>query len=276
MDGVAKPKGLFCRMLRNELYRGLCGMGFWIAVACFVAFEVLSDQALFTGVYSNLSIYETAAYLSASEFQTLLPCVCAVSYALSVVQDMETNYLRFLILRVGETRYLFAKVIAALTSAFGVAFVGLTFTYLLLATQYNLTPQISEWNAGGTLVLEGHIVGYWLLQFAVRSLSLGCWVLLTLAVAAWTRNRYIAVLSPLLFGYMLDILVSLCAQIPVVGTGLYQWYCAYPYKYIASGDAPFFRAWDYLKAFMLAYAPYFVIFILANILVLRKRVKEHV
>ena len=174
------------------------------------------------------------------------------------------------------TRYLFAKVIAALTSAFGVAFVGLTFTYLLLATQYNLTPQISEWNAGGTLVLEGHIVGYWLLQFAVRSLSLGCWVLLTLAVAAWTRNRYIAVLSPLLFGYMLDILVSLCAQIPVVGTGLYQWYCAYPYKYIASGDAPFFRAWDYLKAFMLAYAPYFVIFILADILVLRKRVKEHV
>ena len=265
MDGVAKPKGLFCRMLRNELYRGLCGMGFWIAVACFVAFEVLSDQALFTGVYSNLSIYETAAYLSASEFQTLLPCVCAVSYALSVVQDMETNYLRFLMLRVGETRYLFAKVIAALTSAFGVAFVGLTFTYLLLATQYNLTPQISEWNAGGTLVLEGHIVGYWLLQFAVRSLSLGCWVLLTLAVAAWTRNRYI-----------LDILVSLCAQIPVVGTGLYQWYCAYPYKYIASGDAPFFRAWDYLKAFMLAYAPYFVIFILADILVLRKRVKEHV
>lgn len=100
MDGVAKPKGLFCRMLRNELYRGLCGMGFWIAVACFVAFEVLSDQALFTGVYSNLSIYETAAYLSASEFQTLLPCVCAVSYALSVVQDMETNYLRFLMLRV--------------------------------------------------------------------------------------------------------------------------------------------------------------------------------
>ena len=254
MDGVAKPKGLFCRMLRNELYRGLCGMGFWIAVACFVAFEVLSDQALFTGVYSNLSIYETAAYLSASEFQTLLPCVCAVSYALSVVQDMETNYLRFLMLRVGETRYLFAKVIAALTSAIGVAFVVLTFTYLLLATQYNLT----------------------LLQFAVRSLSLGCWVLLTLAVAAWTRNRYIAVLSPLLFGYMLDILVSLCAQIPVVGTGLYQWYCAYPYKYIASGDAPFFRAWDYLKAFMLAYAPYFVIFILADILVLRKRVKEHV
>ena len=182
MDGVAKPKGLFCRMLRNELYRGLCGMGFWIAVACFVAFEVLSDQALFTGVYSNLSIYETAAYLSASEFQTLLPCVCAVSYALSVVQDMETNYLRFLMLRVGETRYLFAKVIAALTSAFGVAFVGLTFTYLLLATQYNLTPQISEWNAGGTLVLEGHIVGYWLLQFAVRSLSLGCWVLLTLSL----------------------------------------------------------------------------------------------
>ena len=202
--------------------------------------------------------------------------MCAVSYALSVVQDMETNYLRFLMLRVGETPYLFAKVIAALTSAFGVAFVGLTFTYLLLATQYNLTPQISEWNAGGTLVLEGHIVGYWLLQFAVRSLSLGCWVLLTLAVAAWTRNRYIAVLSPLLFGYMLDILVSLCAQIPVVGTGLYQWYCAYPYKYIASGDAPFFRAWDYLKAFMLAYAPYFVIFILADILVLRKRVKEHV
>ena len=276
MDGVAKSKGLFGRILQNELYRGFCGMSFWIAVVCFVAFEVLSDQALFTGIYSNLSIYEAAAYLSASEFQTLLPCVCAVSYALSVVQDMETHYMRFLVLRVGQMRYLFAKIIAALVSAFGVAMAGLMFTYLLLAIQCNFIPQISEWNAGGALVLEGHVMGYWLLQFIVRSLSIGCWALLTLGVAAWTKNRYIAVLSPLLLSYILDIIISLCARIPIVGIGLYQWYCSYPYKYIASGDAPFFHASDYLEAFMLAYAPYFVIFMFVDILILRKRVKDHV
>ena len=202
---------------------GVCAAwGFGSPSHAFVAFEVFERPGTFHGRLFYLSIYETAAYLSASEFQTLLPCVCAVSYALSVVQDMETNYLRFLMLRVGETRYLFAKVIAALTSAFGVAFVGLTFTYLLLATQYNLTPQSVNGTQAARWCLRAILLDTGWLQFAVRSLSLGCWVLLTLAVAAWTRNRYIAVLSPLLFGYMLDILVSLCAQIPVVGTGLYQ------------------------------------------------------
>ena len=276
MGGVTKSNGLFFKTLQNELVRGFCGMSFWLAVACFISFEVLSDQALFTGVYSNLSIYEAAAYLSASEFQTLLPCVCAVSYALSVIQDMETHYMRFLVLRIGRARYLFAKIIAALLSAIGVAIVGLTFTYLLLAAQCSLTPQISEWNAGGSLILEGHAAGYWFLQFSVRSLSIGSWSLLTLGAAAWTRNRYIAVLSPLLLGYLLDVLVSLCANTPFVGKIVYQWYCTYSYKYIASGDAPFFQASEYLHAFAIAYAPYYLVFILTDILLLRKAVKHHV
>lgn len=275
MDRVRKPKGLFVRLLRNELLRGLCSVKFWIAVLCFVGFEALCDTDLFTGVYPDLSIYETTAYLAYSEFQTLLPCVCAVSYALSVVQDFETNYLRSLVSRVGKTRYLFAKIIATLISAFGVAFVGHTCTYLWLATQYNFTPIISEWNAGGQLVLDGHVVGYWLLQFTIRSLSIACWALLTLAVAAWTKNQYIAVLAPLLFGYGVEILAVLCARISAVGSSLEQWYCTYPYKWIAVGDAPFFGVWDYLRAFMLSHAPYFALFTLADILVLRKRVKEY-
>lgn len=276
MDGVVMSRGLFRRMLRNELYRGFCGMGFWVAVACFVVFEVLSDHGLFTGGYSDMSIYEAAANLSYSDFQTLLPCVCAVSYALSVVQDIETKHLRFLVLRAGGTRYLFVKIAAALISAFGVAFAGLTMTYLLLTVQCSLVPRIGEWNAGGQLVQEGHIVGYWLLQFSIRSASIGCWALLTLAVAAWTENRYIAVLSPLLFSYTLNILVVLCAKVPVMGGGLYQWYCTYPLRYIASGEAPFFGAIDYLKAFALACGPYYVIFMLVDVFVLRKKVKENV
>ena len=275
MDRVKKTNAPLARLLFNELRRGLGGAGVWLAAGCFFALQMLGawEELPVTGD----SIYRAMNSFSISEFQRLLPCVCAFPYALSVIQDRENNYLHFLLLRSGARRYIIGKVMAAVLCSLCAAILGLLVTFAFLAAQCTWEPVEIHVHAGGQLIQEGRVAEFWILQWLIRSFAIACLSLPTVIAAGWTMNKYIAILSPLLFQYAIEIVIVFARPIPFIGSGLYHWYSSYAHIGIATGFSPEqFHYHDYLLDFLKGYGPYFFVFVLIMVLAMRRQVKRRV
>lgn len=265
------------KMLVFELRRSICSKYSIIAILLFVLFEVLSEPSLFGKNNGKISIYDVTEYTAFSEFQKMLPCICALPHALSAIFDFESGYVRVIRLRGSKSSYAIAKVVSSYISSLIVAIVGLVLTYLWLSLSCSSEITIAEWNAASYVLQKkcGKII-YWVTHIVVRASLTAVWSLFTLLIASITLIRPIAILSPLVAMYAIDIILSLLASTGGIGTMLYNFYCQYPYTYIMYGYAPFPQVGDYLRAGLVAWSAIGLPLCICDYFCLKRRSEKYV
>lgn len=269
--------GSFRKLLGFELHRSIINKYFVVAILLFVLFEVLSEPSLFWGNNGEISIYDVTEYTAFSQFQKMLPCICALPHALSAIVDFESGYVRTIRLRRSRESYVMAKMVSTYFSSLIAAITGLTLTYIWLSWNCSSEISITEWNAASYALQNnyGWIV-YWLTHSAVRASLIAVWSLFTLLVGSITLIQSIAVLSPLVAMYAIDIILSLLASTGGLGTAIYSFYCQYPYTYIMYGYAPFPQAGDYLRAGLIAWSAIGLPLFICDYFCLNRRSEKYV
>ncbi len=272
-----KCNGNYWRLLAFELKRSIVNKYSVVAILLFLLFEILSEPHLFFRNNGRISIYSVPEHTAFSQFQKMLPCICALPHALSVIFDFESGYMRAIRLRGSQSSYVMAKAVSTYISSLIVAVVGLTLTYLWLSLSCSFEITIAEWNAASYVLQNeyGQIV-YWLTHIAVRASLIAVWSLFTLLIASTTLIRSISILSPLVAMYAIDIILSLLASTGGIGTALYNFYCQYPYTYITYGYAPFPQAGEYLRAGLIAWSAIGLPLYICDYLCLKRRSEKYV
>jgi hypothetical protein len=153
------------------------------------------------------ALYLIDLLMGLSMFKKVLVILAALPFVVSFCSEWNTQYIRFLVVRDGLKRYIWSKIIVCLLSALCALFFGLMLFVVFLSFSLpviptddpreieNLVrPPFTEWSAGGYLIVK----------VFVFSLGNAFWVVCGLALSAYIPNRFVAILSPLVFSYILE------------------------------------------------------------------------
>ncbi len=196
---------------RDEIRRSIFNKGFLLAVALiFLMYSIDGNQAL-NEYASVLSLLEMITGIGA--FKWVIPCVGTLCYASSFVNEYESNYVRYHIIRGGIKRYALQKCIAVYTSAILATCIAI-FTYTLYAYAVcreildigelgNYLPYIESFSFYN-LIADGHYILYIVLHTTFHGMAAGMWALTGLFLSTIWKNAYVALFAPVIIVYFKD------------------------------------------------------------------------
>lgn len=205
-----KRKG-FQGALRSDLRRAL-GPLFWICVLLIAAVHVGAVWLSFLDSNSGsvISLYDEAVKVE-NYMQNLLLVLVSAVFSTAFLEDIQSAFYRFQLLRSSRGAYLGAKLSANAISTFACTWLGLALFLLILSMRFPLVEpeDIEKLHYGtlecmcGALLLRGHPFAYFLTVITLRSMAMVFWPLCAMAVSAYVPNRFVVLGTPWLVDYFI-------------------------------------------------------------------------
>ena len=174
-----KRKG-FQGALRSDLRRAL-GPLFWICVLLIAAVHVGAVWLSFLDSNSGsvISLYDEAVNVE-NYMQNLLLVLVSAVFSTAFLEDIQSAFYRFQLLRSSRGAYLGAKLSANAISTFACTWLGLALFLLILSMRFPLVEpeDIEKLHYGtlecmcGALLLRGHPFAYFLTVITLRSMAM--------------------------------------------------------------------------------------------------------
>jgi hypothetical protein len=153
------------------------------------------------------TVYVVNLLLGLSVFKKIIVVFASIPFVTSFCSEWNTQYIRFLTSRSGVLRYICSKIFVCLLSSFAVVLLGLLVFVFFLSFFMPLFPQDQGANSTfpfGEFLTSGvplACLGSIIFAFALGN---SFWVACGLTLSAYLPNRYLAILSPFAFSYILE------------------------------------------------------------------------
>jgi len=156
------------------------------------------------------SVYFLNLLMGLSMFKKVLAILAAVPFVVSFCNDWNTQYIRFVVFRSGLKRYAWSKITVCFLSSFIATFFGLLLFLFFLGIFLPIFP-VDPLIRGdivntpfGELSVGSFSILYPIARIFVFALGNSFWVVCGLALTAYLPNRFVALLSPFIFSYLLE------------------------------------------------------------------------
>lgn len=214
-------------MLKIELERAVKRPTFIFAllIGIFICiFDITKSSNHFYDFYNDflntmiITPYDSLCIFNLSPLSNIyfiiLPVLCAISYSDSYLEDLNSGFLKNILSRYSKTKYLNSK--------FGANFIvsGLTIVIpiiiqllFLLATRPNIMPEklgnvMAIVNVSVDLYLH-HPLIYTFIWIFIWFLFAGVISSITLAISIIVRNKFVALITPFICLYAVDIILGI-------------------------------------------------------------------
>ena len=197
---MTRMKGIFATSLRRAFASKL----FAASVVVTVAMCYISSREFLTG--SNNSVYIIDVMIHLGLFKKIIVFCAAIPFATVYCQDSNSGYIKSLIVRSSERAYVWTNVAVCALSGFAAVFAGMLVFFGIVSVW--LPPAAYE--AGGVYdsLAVNHPMVYVLMIVGVFAAYAAMWTVVGLALSSLLPDRYVALGSPVIFGYLLEELTQ--------------------------------------------------------------------
>ncbi len=213
-----KQTNSFLRALRIDLRRSISSGSFCITVLLLIIWLIIncSDVLFHKGFRMLTSLPEmlNVATIDQINIAYLLFAIAPFCYAWSYYTDCACSFAIQAIERVGVENYALSKVISTAVSAFLAAIAAMSIFSLFLCILHLPYPDkdiVANKVAYLQIVADGKIWLYLLVRFIITGLTCSFAAVFSLTVSSFLPNRYVAILSPLMFYYFTETLLDILA-----------------------------------------------------------------
>lgn len=174
-----------------------------IAIAMIVYIGMPKENFMVSGVLSAFDIM-----LDISSYRKLIMIFAGIPFTASFCQEYINGSTNLIAVRTSPKQYILSHIILCFLIAFITAAIGMTVCVMVLCCNYNFFIPTEDFNTGAItkLYYTGHEYLYFFLKVIHYSLSLAVWSLSGLALSSVFVNPFIAVASPLVFSYILEMI----------------------------------------------------------------------
>ena len=264
---LTRKRGSLRSCLSVDLRRAFGGFRFSLAVVVFMLIQFLCNHFMINLNTQDATVYGELYQLCFSDFQSLVPSICAWVYALSVAQDIDSRYVRLILPKTTRRNYLISKGIVGMLTAFAVVAFGLLGGITLLSIWLPLTfpaGPISfsslDFLNGSSLLLGRRYAVFLLLYIGVRGACAAVWVVCAMAVAVWSDDRFVALISPLIFSYLLLALQATLGKVTLFGITVETLATKYDIRMMAVGGAYLSTPREVITDWAAQYLPLLLLF----------------
>lgn len=181
----------------------LTNLGFYLSIAGIVVVGYISTRGYYREARSVTYIIDMLIGLSFFKKMTVI--FAAIPFASSFCNDWNFQYIKPTIIRGGINRYIFSKVVVCSISAFLTVSIGLLLYAFILSFKYplhHMNDQVMP--PYGSLLASGFPFSFTLLKIFIFSLAATMWTISGLTISAILPNRFVAIASPFVFGYIIQ------------------------------------------------------------------------
>lgn len=152
------------------------------------------------------SAYIIDLMINLSMFKKIIVFFAAVPFVTAFYEDYSSKYINSVVLRSGENKYIISNIICCVTSGFSAVFFGIAAFFMMLSFFYPSQPYETIGIYSG--VALNHPMLYVLIIASIFSLYASIWTAAGLTLSSLIPNKYIALGSPLILGYILEELTD--------------------------------------------------------------------
>lgn len=174
-----------------------------IAVAFITYMGMPGENFLGDGVLSAFDIM-----LDISSYRKLIMVFACIPFTAYFCQEYISGTTNFITARTSQKKYVLSHIILCFLISFITAAAGMILCVLILCCKYNFFIPTDNFNEGAITALyyTGHEYIYFFLKVFHYSLSMAAWSLSGLALSSIFVNPFIALASPLVFSYILEMM----------------------------------------------------------------------
>lgn len=148
------------------------------------------------------SVYIIDLMIHLGMFKKVMVFFSSIPFVTAYCQDCKSGYIKSLIVRSSERTYAWSNVIVCALSGFTAVFVGII-AYFVIVSLF-CPPQAYEITGVYSNIALNNPIVYVLLLICVFSLYSTMWTIVGLTLSSVLPDNYIALGSPLIFGYILE------------------------------------------------------------------------
>ena len=169
--------------------------------------------------------------LDLSSYRKLMMLFAVLPFGMNYCREWNHKFTSFIMARISTTKHLLSYILMQFFSSFTVTFIGIILGMLILL--FKVPIYIDEGTAYSegiySLLSHNKAVIFLILRTFIYSVSIATWSMAGLAMSALFLNSYIAVISPLVFSYGLELITIESSFLPNL------WYLSLSYTDF-SGD----------------------------------------
>lgn len=211
----------FWGALRIDLQRAF-RLPFWLCSIWIAAIHIHSVWLSMVDAYGSVVAVYNEAVTVENYMQGLIPVLVSTVFSTAFLDDYQSEYYRFHLLRSNRTQYIGAKLSVCAISAFLCMWLGLALFLLAARIRFPLfsaedierSLNIGYALNGCALLQAGHPFMYLLTAITLRSIAMMLWPLCAMAVSVYVSNRFVVLGAPWLLDYAIGAFESIALQIP--------------------------------------------------------------
>ena len=190
-------------ILKSNLYQVLLSPEFILSILAIIFLSYVGIWEKYDlAMFSNALIDNMEILIG---FKKILAVIAAFTFSTSFCTDWNNQFIRPYIIRSGVNRYILAKLITCYATAFGVTFWGLLlFVLINLPFQSIISPEVTQLMPPFDTIGAFSPFLYLVVKLFIFSLGNAFWVLCGFTLSAYIPNRFVAVISPLIFCYFFE------------------------------------------------------------------------
>ena len=177
---------------------------FVASVCVTIAMCYISSREFLQGSVNSVYIIDIMIHLGL--FKKIIVFCAAIPFTTVYCQDSNSGYVKSLIVRSSERKYVWSNVVVCALAGFTAVFTGILIYFGILSLFF--PPQMYE--VGGVYdgIAVNHPLLYVVMMAAVFSLYAAMWTVVGLALSSMLPDKYVALGSPVIFGYLLEELTD--------------------------------------------------------------------
>ncbi|KLE16320.1 ABC transporter permease [Clostridium sp. C8] len=206
--------------IKADLKRCFTSIWFFIAVIGISLSYFLGD---FGDLTMNISRFDVLSFMKISSsigyFSELTILLAALPFTMSFCEDIENNYIRFLIIRGNSFKYALSKIIVCIVSSFISVFVGKACIILFLMTKL---PLVSETTGNyevfinqtfGYLLINKNFILYFIIEIFFTAVICSMFSIIGLTITTYINNKFLAITAPII-SYFIFYQISRAMKLP--------------------------------------------------------------
>lgn len=139
--------------------------------------------------------------INLSMFKKIMVFFSAVPFVCSYCKDNNSKYINLILTRGKKNTYIISNILSCVLSSFSASFIGIIIFALLISSKFNANSDIE------LLYCNVHINNqtlYILIMVSIFALYCTVWTIAGFAFSSILPNMYVALGTPLIFGYLLE------------------------------------------------------------------------
>lgn len=206
--------------IKADLKRCFTSIWFFIAVLGISLSYFFGD---FGDLTANTSRFDVLSFMKISSsigyFSELTILLSALPFTMSFCEDIENNYIKFLIMRGNSFKYALSKTIVCILSSLISVFLGKACVILFLTTKLPLVSKVTGNydvfinETFGYLLINGKFILYFIVQIFFTAIICSMFSIIGLTITAYINNKFLAITAPIII-YFIFYQISRAMDLP--------------------------------------------------------------